>query len=183
MNNIYILLADGFEEIEALTPADVLRRADFNVYLVSTNRDRIVKGSHNIVVECDILLDDVEVSNALMLILPGGMPGTLNLKNNKSVIDVILKFSDRDKWIGAICAAPMILGEMGLLDGKTVTCYPGYEKHLFNAKHIETPAVTDGKLITGRSAGAALDFSFEIVKQLAGQEKANELMSKMVTVK
>ena len=180
MNKIYILLADGFEEIEALTPADVLRRAGFNVYLVSTNKNIIVTGAHNIAVECDILLSNKKMDAGLMLILPGGTPGTLNLKNNKSVINAVRKFADNGRWIGAICAAPMILGEMGLLNGKSATCYPGYEQHLLNANFIEVPAITDGKIITGRGAGTALAFSFEIVKQLAGQEKAEELMRKMV---
>ena len=179
MNNIYILLANGFEEIEAITPADVLRRADFKVYLVSTSRNKVVTGSHNIAVECDMLIEDLETDSALMLILPGGA-GTIHLKNNNLVIDAIRKFADENKWIGAICAAPMILGEMGLLHGKKATCYPGYEQHLLNANFIETPAITDGKIITGRSAGAALAFSLEIVKQLLGQEKAEELMAKML---
>ena len=179
MNDIYILLAEGFEEIEAITPADVLRRADFNVYLVSINDNKTVKGAHGIAVECDMMLEDMETNSALMLILPGGA-GTLKLKNNHLVIDTIRKFADEDKWIGAICAAPMILGEIGLLHSKKATCYLGYEQHLLNAEFIETPAITDGKIITGRSASTALAFSLEIVKQLSGQDKADELMKKMV---
>lgn len=180
MNEIYILFAEGFEEVEALTPCDVLRRADFYVNLVSTTGNLQVTGSHGITVKCDMFIDDINVNDALMLILPGGMPGTLNLKNNRKVIETIREFAGNGKWIAAICAAPMILGEMRLLQNKNATCYPGYEQYLKGANVLQLPAITDGKIITGRGIGTAMAFSLEIVKQLASDEKAEELSRKMV---
>lgn len=180
MNKIYILLAEGFEEIEALTPADVLRRAGYDVALVSTTNDLLVGGAHNIYVRCDCFIDNMNINDALMLILPGGMPGTSNLMANEKVRRIILEFDTKKKWIAAICAAPMILGEMELLKGRKVTCYPGYEKHLTGAEVVSLPAVTDGQIITGRGVGTALAFSLEIVKNLLGKAKVDELSAKMV---
>ena len=174
-----ILLAEGFEEIEALTPCDVLRRAEFTVNLVSTTDNLYVTGARGITVKCDMFLKDINIDNAILLILPGGMPGTTNLKNNPKVIELIRKFANSGKWIAAICAAPMILGEMELLNGRKATCYPGYEQYLKGANFLPKPAVTDGKIITGCAVGAAMEFSLEILKQLAGNKKAEELRSKM----
>ena len=179
MNEIYIFFAEGFEEIEALTPCDVLRRAGFKVNLTSTTDSLYVAGARNITVKCDIFIQEVNIDNALMLILPGGMPGASNLNNNSKVIDMIQNFADSGKWIAAICAAPMILGGMELLSGKKATCYPGYEKYLKGATFIKEPVVTDGKIITSCSAGTAMVFSFEILKQLAGSKVAEELGEKM----
>ena len=180
MQKIFILIADGFEEVEALTPADVLNRAGFDVKLVSVNNELLVTGAHRITVKCDLLIEQLVADEAIMLILPGGMPGTSNLMLNENVKLSILEFYKQDKWIAAICAAPMILGEMELLKGKTATCYPGYEKHLIGAKVVELPAVTDGKFITGRGIGTAMAFSLEIVKNLIDQKTADELARKMV---
>jgi protein deglycase len=183
MKKIYVLLAEGFEEVEALTPADVLNRAGFDVKLVSTTADLMVEGAHHIAVKCHCFIEDLNVEEAIMLILPGGLPGTLNLMANEKVKSCIRDFNNREKWIGAICAAPMILGEMNLLFGKKVTCYPGYEKHLLGATALTQPAVTDGNIITGRGIGAAMDFSLEIVRQLTDRATAEELAVKMVVGK
>jgi 4-methyl-5(b-hydroxyethyl)-thiazole monophosphate biosynthesis len=180
MQKISILLADGFEEVEALTPADVLNRAGFDVQLVSVNNELLVTGAHRITVKCDLLIEQIVADEAIMLILPGGMPGTNNLMASENVKRIIRDFYNKEKWIAAICAAPMILGEMDLLKGKTATCYPGYEKHLIGANVVEIPAVTDGKFITGRGIGTAMAFSLEIVKNLIDQKTADELARKMV---
>ena len=180
MKKIYILLADGFEEVEALTPADVLNRAGFDVRLVSASSELLVTGAHRIAVKCDLFIEHLVSDDAILLILPGGMPGTLNLMASENVKRCILDFHSMGKWIAAICAAPMILGEMNLLKGKTATCYPGYEKHLIGANIVELPAVTDGKFITGRGIGTAMAFSLEIVKNLIDQKTADELALKMV---
>lgn len=182
MNRIYILLADGFEEVEALTPADVLRRAGYEVLLVSVPGSPYVNGSHNIIVKTDVFLDDVDVDSGSMILLPGGLPGTNNLFASERVKSLVLAFYERNKWVAAICAAPMILGELGLLKGKEATCYPGFEKHLHGAKLLESPTVTSGKVITGRSVGAAMTFSLEIVKNLTDENAAIELKKKMVVV-
>lgn len=180
MKKIYIFLAEGFEEVEALTPADVLNRAGFDVKLVSVTNDLMVTGSHHIKVKCGSFIESVNVDDAIMLILPGGMPGTLNLMASDLVKRRILEFHKAGKWIGAICAAPMILGEMNLLKGKKATCYPGYEKHLIEANLVPLPTVTDGRIITGRGIGASMDFSLEIVRNLIDKKTADALAEKMV---
>ncbi|HBG87640.1 MAG: DJ-1/PfpI family protein [Bacteroidales bacterium] len=180
MEKIYILLASGFEEVEAITPADVLRRAGYEVFLVSTTGAPNVKGVHNIEVKCDIFMNDVIVDGATMLLLPGGIPGATNLMANERVKKLITQFHDSGKWIAAICAAPMILGEMHLLKGKKATCYPGFEKHLHGAIVVDRPAISDGKIITGRGIGAAMAFSLEIVKNLSGEASMLEMKKKMV---
>ncbi|ASB51177.1 DJ-1 family glyoxalase III [Alkalitalea saponilacus] len=181
MVKVYILLADGFEEVEALTPADVLRRAGFEVFLVSTTGAPVITGSHDISVKTDVFLNDVDSGTGTILILPGGLPGTTNLFGNEKVKSLIQKFYDNGKWLAAICAAPMILGEMKLLEGKKSTCYPGFEKHLHGAELTNEQAVTDGKIVTGRGIGAAMAFSLEIVKNLSTDESlASELAKKMV---
>jgi 4-methyl-5(b-hydroxyethyl)-thiazole monophosphate biosynthesis len=180
MNKIYILLAEGFEEVEALTPADVLNRAGFEVVLVSTNNDLLVTGAHHIPVKCGCFIEHANSKDATMLILPGGMPGTLNLMACERVKSLVLEFHDAGKWIGAICAAPMIIGEMGLLKGKQATCYPGYEKHLIGADIVKVPAITHGKIVTGRGVGTAMNFSLEIVRNLLGKAASEELAKNMV---
>lgn len=180
MNRIYILLAAGFEEVEALTPADVLRRAGYEVFLVSTTGAPNVKGAHDIVVKTDVFMDDVDVESATLLLLPGGIPGATNLLANERVKNLVTQFYNRDKWLAAICAGPMILGEMNLLKGKKATCYPGFEKHLFGATSVDKPTITDGKIITGKGIGAAMAFSLEIVKNLTDEATAREMKKKMV---
>jgi protein deglycase len=180
MCHIYILLAAGFEEVEALTPADVLRRAGYKVYLVSTTGAPNIKGAHDIVVKTDIFLDDINIDEATMLLLPGGIPGTTNLFANEKVKSIVQAFYDRGKWLAAICAAPMILGELNLLKDKRATCYPGFERHLHGAYYVDEATVTSGKIITGRGIGAAMDFSLEIVKNLSDEATALEMKKKMV---
>lgn len=182
MKRVYILLASGFEEVEALTPVDVLRRAGIEVLLVSTTGSPYVQGSHQVVVKTDCFLDDVRVEEAAMLLLPGGLPGATNLAAQEKVKQLIRHFYEADKWLAAICAAPMILGEMLLLEGRKATCYPGFEKHLHGAQCLEEPAVCDGKIITGRGVGAAMAFSLELVRWLIDEATALELKKKMVVV-
>ncbi|MDR2927514.1 MAG: DJ-1/PfpI family protein [Cytophagaceae bacterium] len=179
MTDIYILFAEGFEEIEALMPADVLRRAGMKTLLVSASKSLEIKGAHGIIVKCDLFLEDIDSDNMLMLLLPGGMPGTQNLKNNPKVIEMVRQCASAEKWIAAICAAPMILGEMNLLAGRKATCYQGYEKYLLNADILSVPAITDGKIITGRGMGTAMEFSLEIVTQLLGEEKAMKMKNEL----
>ncbi len=132
---VYIFLADGFEEVEALTPVDVLRRADINVTTVSISNDLTVTGAHHISILADVLFTDLDFSDADMLVLPGGLTGTHNLNDHKELIDLLLDFSAKGKLIGAICAAPLILGQQKLLENKNATCYPGFEDHLINANY------------------------------------------------
>ncbi len=183
MKNVYVLLADGFEEVEALTPVDVLRRVDINVYMTSTTKKLEVVGAHNIPVKCDVLIEDVKFDDASMIILPGGMPGTTNLFENELVKNTITLLDGKNLPIAAICAAPMILGEMGLLVGRKATCFPGFEKYLKGAVKTDNMVEVDGHIITARGMGAAMDFSLEIVKYLLGEEKMREIAKAMIVEK
>ncbi len=183
MKKIYLLLADGFEEIEALTPVDVLRRLDLDVFMTSISGKLEVIGAHNIVVKCDVLIEDVNFDDASMIILPGGMPGTTNLFENKLVKDAITLLDGKSLPIAAICAAPMILGEMGLLVGRKATSFPGFENHLKGAVKSDNLVEVDGHIITAKGMGAAMDFSLEIVKYLLGEEKMNEIGKAMIVEK
>lgn len=183
MKKVFVLLANGYEEIEALMPVDVLRRAGLDVSIVSTSEESFVTGAHNISVKSDLFLNDVDADNGDLLILPGGMPGASNLLENEKVKSLITSFYEKKKWLAAICAAPMILGEMGLLEGKKATCFPGFEKHLKGAEVVKESAITDGHIITGRGIGAAMEFSLEIVRNLLGVDVANKLGKEMVVEK
>lgn len=183
MKYIYVLLANGFEEIEALTPVDVLRRVDLNVILTSTSGKLDVVGAHNITVKCDKLIEDIVFDNKSMIILPGGMPGTSNLLENELVKNAITLLNEKELPIAAICAAPMILGEMGFLVGKKATCFPGFEKYLTGSIKSNNLVETDGNIITARGMGVAMDFSLEIVKYLLGEEKMRTIAKAMIVEK
>lgn len=159
---IYILLADGFEEVEALASCDIIRRAEIKVKLASIGEE-YVTGSHNITVKSDMLADEIDLETVDGIILPGGMPGTLNLQKNATVLKLIDYCVKNEKVIGAICAAPMILGDLGLLNGKKATCFPGFEENLTGAEPCDDFVVSDGNIITGRGAGASLMFGAAIV--------------------
>lgn len=176
---VYIMLADGFEEIEALTVADILVRAGIDMQTVSVYNNDIVTGAHGIKVVPDMNLCDID-NNYEMIVLPGGMPGTLNLQKNHDLEEMILDAYDKNKYIGAICAAPMILGELGLLKERKATCYPSFENHLHGAKCSLDSVCVDGNIITSRGAGTAHDFAFEMVKLLKNSELAEELRSGMI---
>jgi protein deglycase len=175
MKPIYIHLAEGFEEIEAITIIDVLRRAALNVLTVSVTGEQTVNGSHGIPVKADLLFEKVKYEEAQMIILPGGMPGSGNLMEHQGLRKQLLNFNESGKYIGAICAAPMVLGDLGILKGKNAVCYPGFEGNLKGAKILTQPVVIDGNVITGRGVGAALEFSLQIVSLLKGQETSLKL--------
>lgn len=176
---IYVLMAEGFEEVEALAPVDVLRRAGIPVALAGVDGD-VVCGAHSINVVCDMLADDIADEEAEGIILPGGMPGTLNLQSNGRVNELIDYCKENELLIAAICAAPMILGELGILDGKEATCFPGFEEHLRGAELCDDYVVTDNNIITARGAGAALEFGEAIVDYFAGLEgSGSEILEQM----
>jgi len=180
MKRVYIFFADGFEEIEAITPVDILRRAGVDVTTVSITNSLKVTGSHNIEITTDTTINGVRDTKADMLILPGGLPGAENLNSSRVLKEMIQNYSDEGRLIGAICAAPMVLGEMGLLASRKVTCYPGFEKYL-NGAEVSTNAVeTSSNIITGKGVGAAMRFSLELVTQLVDKKTADELAEKMV---
>ncbi|MBR4761104.1 MAG: DJ-1/PfpI family protein [Clostridia bacterium] len=171
---VYVFLANGFEEIEALAPVDILRRGGVEVKTVGIG-SKTVTGSHGIGVLCDLSEDEAELDNMSAAVLPGGMPGTINLEKSETVRRAINNAAESGKLIGAICAAPSILGKMGLLKGKKATCFPGFEKHLSGAVLSDLPAVKDGNIITACGAGAALDFGFCLLGAIKGGEAAGKL--------
>ncbi len=162
---VYVFLATGFEELEALAPVDVLRRAGVEVKTVGVT-GKTVSGSHKISVECDITVDEAVLDELEGIILPGGMPGTTNLENDAAVNRFIDFCAEQNKLIGAICAAPSILGHKGLLQGKNATCYIGFEKELSGAHVLDRAAVRDGNIITGWGAGGAMDFALLYLEAL-----------------
>ena len=176
---IYVMLAEGFEEIEALTVVDILRRAEIDVKTVSVYNTETVTGAHNIKVIPDIMLDDAQ-KECEMIILPGGMPGTLNLQKNKDLESMLISANNSKRYIGAICAAPMIFGQLMFLEGKTATCYPSFENHLKGAKCSLDPVCVDENIITSRGAGTAHEFAFKIVEVLKDKSVADGLRTGMI---
>ena len=173
---IYVFLADGFEEIEALAPVDFLRRAGINTVTVGVTGN-MVCGAHNIKVEADIPLTAVVLSDEVEgIILPGGMPGADNLNNCADVQKAIDFCAQKGKMISAICAAPFILGDKGLLNNKKATCFPGFEEHLKGADIIGEGVVKDGNLITAKGAGVAWEFGAEIAAAIVGEEKSKSIL-------
>ena len=171
---VLLLLADGFEEIEALTPVDVLRRAGVEIKTVGVS-SRVAIGSHGIPVVCDLTADEVSCSLLDMVILPGGMPGAENLDKSAFVDKIIRETSEAGGRLAAICAAPLCLGRRGLLEGKHATCYPGFEGELHGAKIAKEGVVTDGSITTAKGMGVALDFALELTRLLTSEKKALEI--------
>lgn len=180
MAKICVFTADGFEEIEGLTVVDLLRRAGAEVLMVSVKEGLTVKGAHNIELKADALFDEVCYEDVDILVLPGGMPGTLNLRNHEKLCGLLKEFAAKDKKIAAICAAPMILGELGLLKGKKATCYPGFEDKLTEAELCTDREVRDGNITTSRGLGTAIPFALELISQLYGKEKAEEIKKSVI---
>lgn len=179
MGTVYAFFADGFEEIEALTAVDTLRRAGLNVEIVSVTPDEIVVGAHDVSLLCDVNFENCDFFDAELLLLPGGMPGAATLDKHEGLRKLILSFAEKGKPIAAICAAPMVLGKLGLLKGKKTTCYPGFEQYLEGAECVGEHVVRDGNIITGMGPGAAMEFALAIVELLAGKEKVDELAEAM----
>lgn len=174
---LYILLAEGFEETEAIAPIDVIRRANIPITPVGVT-GKCVKGAHDITLCTDIGIDDVSKDDIEGVILPGGMPGTTNLQKDDRVISLLEYCRDNNKLIGAICAAPMILGELGMLSGREATCFPGFEEHLKGATLSIKRVAVDGNFITSKGAGTALDFGGAIVNYFI-PGKGDEILSQM----
>jgi 4-methyl-5(b-hydroxyethyl)-thiazole monophosphate biosynthesis len=177
---VYLFLADGFEEIEALYVLDVLRRAKIDIKTVGVT-GKTATGSHKIPVVCDLDISEASpCSDFDMIILPGGLPGAYNLDENETVSSFIAEADKNKKFICAICAAPFILGKRGLLNGKRATCFPGFEKELIGATCIDSGCVRDGNIITGRAMGAAHEFALEILKALTDASTAEAMKSAII---
>lgn len=180
MSRCAVFLAEGFEEVEALTPVDLLRRAGITCEMVSISDDLVVKGSHGIGVLADRLFADVDFSVLDMIILPGGQPGTNNLSLFKPLMDQVDYFASSGKPLAAICAAPTILGQRGLLGSKNAVCYPGLEDKLTGASTSDSSVVTDGQFTTSRGVGCAIDFSLDIIRRFCGDDEAARIAKAIV---
>ena len=180
MAKVYIFLADGFEEIEALTVVDLLRRAGIEIHMIAVLGDLLVTGAHQIRVTADALFDDVDFSDADLLVLPGGMPGTTRLMEHKGLDWLLREFHSKDKTIAAICAAPSVLGNKGILEGKSTTCYPGFEDKLIGSTIVNEDVVEDGNIITSRGLGTAIDFSLSIIRRLSNNDRAKTIGAQII---
>lgn len=180
MKKVSVILADGFEEVEALTVVDLLRRATIYVDTVSIMEDYTVHGAHGINVQTEDLFEEVNFVESDMIVLPGGMPGTKNLDAHAGVRRVVKGFYDEGKKIGAICAAPTVLGNMGLLKGKRISCYPSVEKEIQGAVISGGSVTVDGNIITSRGVGTAIDFALKLIEVLSGPAKAKEIAESIV---
>ncbi|SEK72844.1 4-methyl-5(b-hydroxyethyl)-thiazole monophosphate biosynthesis [Pseudobutyrivibrio ruminis] len=180
MSKVLIFMAEGHEEIEALTVVDILRRADIEIDMVSITGNKKVPGSHGITTYCDKLIENTDFEKADMIVLPGGMPGTLNLGLCEPLMDQIHGFNTSKKGLAAICAAPTVFGKAGLLEGKKATCYPGMEGDLLGANVSTDSVCHDGHIITSRGMGTAIPFALEIVKTFKGEDVANKLAQAIV---
>lgn len=172
---IFLFLAEGFEEIEAVAPIDIFRRADIEVTTVSVTSDKVVCGAHGISVVADVVFAEMDFSGDYLLFLPGGMPGTANLDQHEGLRNLILTHAEKGNNIAAICAAPSILGKLGLLKGKEAICYPGFESQLLDAEISESTVVKSGSIYTAKAAGVAIEFALRIVEDIKGVEVAQKI--------
>ena len=177
---IYVFLATGFEDIESIAPVDIMRRAGLKVQTVSITGERIVASAHGVGIAADIMLPDVDFRKAEMLVLPGGLPGATNLNDHEGVRDAMLKQYNAGKKVGAICAAPLVLGGLGILNGKRATCYPGFEDQMTGAEYTAEVFTIDGNVITGCGPAATLPYSYAILEMLGYGEQAAALREGMM---
>lgn len=180
MKKFYIFLAEGFEEIEALGAVDVLRRAALPVVTVSVTGSPTVKSCHGVAVVADALFENCDFDDAALLYLPGGLPGATNLADHEGLRQLILRHSQAGRPLAAICAAPLVYGRMGLLEGHRATCYPGFEPELKGATCRGELFTEDAQFLLGKGPGAVLRLAYAIVARFAGAEKAREIYGGML---
>ena len=177
---VYLLLGTGFEETEAIAPLDLLRRAGVEVATVGIN-GKVVYGSHGIGIEANLELGQMDLTSLEMVILPGGLGGVASIKASQAALDAVRFAYENGKYVAAICAGPTILAQLGITDGKNATCYPGSESQMGSAIiHENAAAVTDGKIITGTSAGCAIPFGLQLIAALKGKEAAEAIAKQIV---
>ncbi len=177
---VYMLLGTGFEETEAIAPLDLLRRAGVQTMTVGVN-GKTVYGSHGIGIEADITLEEMDLTDLEMIILPGGLGGVASVSTSEKAMQALLFAWENDKFVAAICAGPTVLARLGITDGRQATCYPGCESGMGSANMIPgVPCVRDGKLITGTSAGCAVPFGLALVEALKGAEAAQAIRAQIV---
>lgn len=176
---VYMLLGTGFEETEAIAPLDLLRRAGVEVRTVGIN-GKIIRSSHKVGIEADILLEEMELTDVEMIILPGGLGGVASVRASKPAMDALRYAWDNGKFVAAICAGPTVLADLGITDGKNATCYPGCESGMGSANMVPCAAIQDGRLITGASAGCAIPFGLKLVEALKGKDEADRIAAQIV---
>lgn len=179
MKKVYVFLADGFETVEALAPVDVMRRAGLQVVTVSIMGRKNVVSAQDVTVAADELIENIDAADAAALMLPGGGVGTDNLSAHKPLRALLAGAFEEGVLVSAICAAPMVFGRMGILEGKRATCYPGCEGDLFGAEYTAAAVEEDGNIITGCGPGVSFDFGFTLVERLCGKEVVDTLRSQM----
>ena len=177
---VAVFFANGYEEIEALTVVDLTRRAGIETWMVSVSEERKVTGSHGIEVTMDKTLAEVDFAQVDMIVLPGGMPGTINLEACEPLMKKVREFDKDGKYISAICAAPTVFGHLGLLNGKKACCYPGMEEGLEGADVTYESTAVSEHILTSRGMGTAIDFGLEIIARFHGREEADEMAKKIV---
>ena len=180
MSKIGIFMADGCEEIEGLTVVDVVRRAKMEIVMLSITGKKEVTSSHGVTFLADALAEETGYEDLDGIVLPGGMPGTLNLKNHDGVRYVVKQYAKEGRYVGAICAAPTILKSLGVLEGRRATCYPGVEDEMEDVVLTETAVVVDENIITSQGVGTAIDFGLKLIEILDGEEKAKEIADSIV---
>lgn len=177
---VYVLLGTGFEEMEAIAPVDLLRRAGIPTLTVGVD-GKIVSGGHNILVEADIAMDEMDLTDLEMIVLPGGLGGVATARASEKALNALRFAWENDKFVAAICAGPTVLADLGITDGRQATCYPGCETGMGSANMVENaPCVRDGKLITGTSAGCAIPFGLMLIEALKGTEEADRIARQIV---
>ena len=176
---VYMLLGTGFEETEAIAPLDLLRRAGVQAATVGIN-GKVVYGSHKIGIEADMEIGEMDLTNLDMIVLPGGLGGVASIKASQPALEAVRFAWENGKYVAAICAGPTILAQLGITDGKNATCYPGCESQMGTANMVQAAAVTDGKVITGTSAGCAVPFGLALIAALKGQEAADAIAKQIV---
>ena len=175
MSKVYVFMADGTEEVEALTVIDLLRRAKVDVVTVSVMESKQIISSHKIGIAADELYGESDYMDGDMIVLPGGMPGTTHLKNHEALREVLFAYKDAGKHLAAICAAPSVFGANGMLEGKKAICYPGFEEELKGAVVTNQGVVADGQFVTSKGLGTAIDFSLELITRLVNAETAENI--------
>lgn len=176
---VAVYFATGYEEVEALSVVDVLRRGGVEVVMVGVDGKTVVS-SHQVSINMDTTIDQVDHSEIDMMVLPGGVPGVHNLAANGGLVENLKAFKMQGKWIAAICAGPSILGKIGLLEGEKATCYPGFEEQLLGASHVPERVVVSNHIITGIGAGAALDFGYKLLEVLKDQATSEKIRQAMI---
>ena len=176
---VYMLLGTGFEETEAIAPLDLLRRAGVEVRTVGVN-GKIIRSSHKVGIEADILLEELDLSDCEMIVLPGGLGGVTSVRASQGAMDALRRAWDDGKFVAAICAGPTVLAALGITDGKNAPCYPGCESGMGSANMVTCAAIQDGRLITGASAGCAIPFGLKLVEALKGKDEADRIAAQIV---